>query len=83
MATNAVMKEAGHNLKDEIVEKVVRMGCACPTDLAAQIGHGVKADDLLDPLESLVKMGVLRHKIDPSDPRKYSSQYQTVYELAR
>jgi hypothetical protein len=84
MASNAVMEHLENQaLKDEIVSKVVKLGCACPTDLATQIGKGVRAEDLLAPLESLVQTGVLRHKVDPSDPRKYVSQYQTVYELAR
>jgi hypothetical protein len=83
MAMNAVMKKERTDLKDEIVSKVVNLGCACPTELAAQIGNGVEAEDLLAPLESLVQMGVLRPKVDSSDPRKYDSKYQIVYELAR
>ena len=35
------------------------------------------------PLEDLVRSGVLRHKKDEGDPRKYSSPEQTAYELAR
>jgi hypothetical protein len=83
MASNAVIERENGNLNDEIVSTLVSIGCACPTDLAAQIGHGIRADDLMDPLESLVKRGILRHKVDPSDPRKYTDRYQTVYELAR
>lgn len=78
MATNATLEQ--NNLEDEITGMVVHIGCACSTDLASQIGKGVSADDLLPILETLVKKGTLRHKVDPSDPRKYADRYQTVYE---
>lgn len=79
MATNVA--EENKTLKDLIVSKIVAMGCACSTDLATQIGGGMKPGDLIDPLESLVKAGVLRHKQDPTDPRRYTEREQTVYEL--
>ena len=67
---------------DEIVSKIVNMGCACATDLVTQLGSGLRATDLVQPLEDLVKRGVLRRKIDKSDPRTYSIPEQTIYELA-
>jgi Asp/Glu/hydantoin racemase len=69
-------------LEDQIVSKVVQLGCACLTDLAGQIGRGTKPSDLVDPVNSLVNRGILRRKIDKSDTREYN-EYQTVYELAR
>jgi hypothetical protein len=78
----AESQEVDSQLKDQIVSKIVEMGCACPTDLAGQIGGGKKADDLLSALDSLVKSGILKRKVDKNDPREYN-QYQTVYELAR
>jgi hypothetical protein len=71
------------DLKDEIVSKIVKLGCACATDLATELGSGLKPSDLVAPLDSLVKSGVLRYKSDSSDKRKYSAPEQTVYELAR
>jgi hypothetical protein len=71
------------DLKDEIVSKIVKLGCACATDLATELGSGLKPQDLVAPLESLVKSGVLRHKSDSRDDRKYSAPEQTAYELAR
>jgi len=83
MITNPVLEAENQDvrLNDLIVSKIVEMGCACATDLAGQIGGGKKAKDLIQPLESLVKRGVLRHKKDESDPREYN-EYQTIYELA-
>ena len=69
-------------LEDLIVSKVVQLGCTCATDLAGQIGGGVKPSDLVGPLNSLVNRGILRLKKGKDDPREYS-EYQTVYELAR
>jgi hypothetical protein len=68
---------------DKIVGKIVKMGCACATDLATQLGSGAKAKDLIEPLEDLVRRRVLRHKVDKNDPRAYVAPEQTVYELAR
>ncbi|MDQ3817434.1 MAG: hypothetical protein M3362_07055 [Acidobacteriota bacterium] len=85
MITETVLdkdQEVNDELKDLIVSKIVEMGCACTTDLAGQIGNGVKPNDLLPALDSLVKNGILRRKEDKNDPRKYN-EYQTVYELAR
>lgn len=84
MATNPVLEVENQAVKldDLIVRKIVEMGCACAPDLAGQIGSGVKARDLVQPLEALVKRGILRHKKDKSDTREYN-EYQTVYELAR
>jgi hypothetical protein len=84
MAMNPVLEAESQDvrLNDLIVSKIVEMGCACAPDLAGQIGGGMKARDLVQPLESLVKRGILRHKQDPSDTREYN-EYQTVYELAR
>jgi DNA-binding HxlR family transcriptional regulator len=69
-------------LPDLIVSKIVQLGCACTTDLAGQIGGGVKPKDLVATLNSLVEGGILRRKIDKDDPREYN-EYQAVYELAR
>ena len=80
MATNVA--EQNETLKDRLVGKIVKMGCACATDLATQLGEGYKAADLVTPLESLVQAGILRHKHDPTDQRQYKTE-QTVYELAK
>lgn len=69
-------------LQDLVVSKIVQLGCACTTDLAGQIGGGIKPKDLVATLNSLVERGVLRPKVDKDDPREYN-EYQTVYELAR
>lgn len=69
--------------EDLIVSKIVEMGCSCAFDLAGQLGEGVKANDLIAVLESLVEKGILRRKKSGADdPRMYGA-YQTVYELAR
>jgi hypothetical protein len=75
-------QETDTQLKNTIVSKIIEMGCACPTNLASEIGHGKKAADLIEPLESLVKSGVLRHRQDKKDPRQYN-EHQIVYELSR
>ncbi len=87
MAVEEKVFEAGirkddQRLEDLIVSKIVEMGCACPTDLAGQIGRGTKPSDLVAPLNALVDSGVLRRKKDANDTRAYN-EYQTVYELAR
>lgn len=69
-------------LEDLIVSKIVQMGCACPTDLAGQIGRGMKPKDLVPTLNSLVDSGILRRAVAEDDPRDYNED-QTVYELAR
>ena len=81
MAVNVVLDQR-KGLEDRVVGKIVDLGCACATRLATEFGHGVTADDLLETLESLEARGVLRHKVDSDDPRKYSDRYQTDYELA-
>ena len=80
---STVAMRNGVDLQKEIVSKIVGLGSACATDLATQIGRGITAKELVDPLEDLVRSGVLRHKTDTGDPRKYSSPEQTAYELAR
>jgi hypothetical protein len=68
-------------LKDQLVSKIVKLGCACATDLAGEIGGRIKPKDLVEPLNSLVDSGVLRRKKDKDDPREYN-ECQIVYELA-
>jgi hypothetical protein len=83
MATKTAVDEKSPELNDLVVNKIVELGCACPPDLAGQIGAGVKADDLIPVLKSLVDKGILRRKEkDPDDEREYKGEYQTVYELA-
>lgn len=85
MAMNPVLEAESQDARlndDLIVGKIVEMGCACAPDLAGQIGGGVKAKDLVQPLESLVKRGILRRNQDTSGTREYN-EYQTVYELVR
>jgi len=67
-----------------MVEATVRdLGCACAPDLAGQLGLGLRADDLIPVLESLVENRVLRHKErEPDDNREYDGKYQIVYEPA-
>lgn len=83
MATKTTVEEADLELKDVLVNTIRDLGCACPPDLAGQIGTGVKADELIPVLESLVEKGILRHKEqEPDDDREYKGPYQTVYELS-
>lgn len=84
MAANSVLeaKDQGTQLDDLLVGKIVELGCACPTDLAGQLGGGRSAKDLIGPLDALVNRGILRYKNDKSDTRHYN-EYQRVYELAR
>lgn len=85
MTSNVKTARSQHDqsLRDLIISKIVRSGCACAPDLASQIGNGVKADDLIPVLEQLVAEGVLRYTVDPKDPREYQKPYQVVYELPR
>jgi hypothetical protein len=83
MATKITVGEDNPALKDLVVNKIRELGCACPPDLAGQIGAGVRADDLIPVLKSLVDKGVLRRKDkETDDEREYKGEYQTVYELA-
>lgn len=75
--------ESGQGKRDLVVSHIVRMGSACAPDLAGQMGHGLRADDLIPVLESLVEAGVLQHKKDHRDQREYGKPYQVVYELAK
>lgn len=85
MATNALQEtdEQERELEDQIAGKIVKMGCACATDLATQIGGGRTAKELAERLEGMVKKGILRHKEDKKDSRSYDGEYQIVYELDR
>lgn len=83
MATKTALDVNNPETQNLVESKVRQLGCACAPDLAGQIGTGVRADDLIPVLESLVQRGVLRHKErDPDDDREYNGKYQVVYELA-
>lgn len=85
MKTNAKLAKGlqGQEVRDLVVRNVVKLGSVCAPDLAGHIGSGLRADELIPVLESLVGDGVLRHKKDPRDPRDYKEPYQVVYELVR
>ena len=84
MSTKTAIDVKEESLREQIVRKIVKLGCACAPDLAGEIGVGKRADDLIPVLHSLVAEGVLRRRQpDPTDPRKYEGEYQTVYELNR
>ena len=84
MATNAksVRRFDDQELRDLIVRRIVELGCVCAPDLVAHVKAEVDTDDMIRVLEAMVGDGVLQHKHDPKDPRKYTKPYQVVYELA-
>lgn len=84
MATKTAVDVNNPEMLDLVESKMRQVGCACAPDLAGQIGAGIRADDLIPVLESLVESGVLRHKEqEPDDDREYKGKYQVVYELAK
>jgi competence protein ComGC len=83
MVTKTAVDVSNAKLRRQVEATVRDLGCACAPDLAGQIGQGMKADDLIPVLESLVEDGVLRHKQrEPDDNREYNGKYQIVYEPA-
>ena len=68
-------------LRDEIVRRLMTVGCACAADLANELKTEATEEKLQGVLESLVEEGILRHMRDPKDDRKYEGNY-TVYEIA-
>lgn len=82
MATETAVGTKQTDLKERVVSKIVELGCACPVDLAGQIGADTRADELVPVLHSLVESGVLRRKEnEPGDTRNYEGEMQTIYEL--
>src|SRR5437660_7158602 len=67
-------------LRDEIVRRLMTVGCACAADLANELKTEATEEKLQEVLESLVEEGILRHMRDPKDDRKYEGNY-TVYEI--
>ena len=67
---------------DTVVSKIVELGCACSTDLAGQIGGGVKPGDLNPVLKSLADRGVLRRRALDKTASEADEDH-VVYELAR
>lgn len=49
-------------LTDKIIQKLISLGASSAAGLAGEIGRGVRADDLIPLLESLVASGVLQFK---------------------
>jgi predicted ArsR family transcriptional regulator len=88
MATVTDTDELRNGLSEQQLRKLIlrhlkKWDHACAPDLAAQIGHGITAKQVLPVLDSLVNEGVLRlHENEPSDERKYEPPFQTRYELA-
>ncbi|HZG53466.1 MAG TPA: hypothetical protein VEZ40_15145 [Pyrinomonadaceae bacterium] len=83
MSTKTALDVTDEPLREQIVRKIVKLGCACAPDLAGEIGIGKRADDLIPTLHALVDEGVLRRRAhDPNDHHKSDDEYQIVYELA-
>ena len=72
------------DLRKRIVRRIVRVGRACASDLANEIGVPVSPARVEKELVALSKEGVLKPLHDPKDPRAYrASEGRTIYQLAR
>ncbi|MFL6214661.1 MAG: hypothetical protein ACJ74J_12305 [Blastocatellia bacterium] len=81
MTANAKIAK-DQELRDLIVRKVVDFGSICAPNLVAHLEREISTENLIVELESMVADGVLRHKEDDKDDRKYKEPYQVAYVLA-
>lgn len=69
-------------IRDLVVNEIVRFGTISVVDLAAQIGRGIRPNDLSPILNSLVREGFLRRRVDTEKVYQHELYEHELYELS-